>query len=105
MSCNNGNCSSFGLEQEKYLLQAFSSEKTLAPRALIMAKIQAPRFYVRARQFDSGVFRKYGLKDIHGAIRTPWKPFGIQWLRKFSFTLQLKDLECLTNKTFSEKEV
>ena len=45
-------------EQEKYLLQAFSGEKTLAPRALIMARIQAPRFYVRARQFDSGIFKK-----------------------------------------------
>ena len=40
-----------GLEQEKYLLQAFSREKALAPRALIMAKVQAPRSYVRDRKF------------------------------------------------------
>ena len=50
-SCYEGSCSSFGLDQEKYLLQAFSREKALTPRALIMAKVQAPRSYVRDRKF------------------------------------------------------
>ena len=82
MSCNNGNCSSFGLEQEKYLLQAFSSEKTLAPRALIMARIQAPRFYVRARQFDSGVFKKIWFNkhswSHQKAIETIWHSMAMK---------------------------
>ena len=55
-----------GLEQEKYLLQAFSREKALAPRALIMARVQAPRSYVRDRQFGSGVFKKIWFNRI------PW---------------------------------
>ena len=33
-SCYESSCSSLGLEQEKYLLQAFSREKALAPRTL-----------------------------------------------------------------------
>ena len=65
-SCYEGSCSSFGLEQEKYLLQAFSREKALAPRALIMARVQAPRSYVRDRQFGSGVFKKIWFNRI------PW---------------------------------
>ena len=47
-------------------LQAFSKEEALAPRALIMARVQAPRSYVRDRQFGSGVFKKIWLNRI------PW---------------------------------